>query len=188
MKDLISDVRSASAVSKVEAKRELAVTLIISLATFFIGPLIFSMLVLPAASGLSGAIKAFTGADIYIAAVSLLSISIYSTAKAYDANGRDKFSFPHATTILSSAVIIILVAGAVYTSRIIYEALPTVLSWRVSVAALLGWIVFGTASAFAYAVLVLRNDLESGASQRTRDDTLNFVAQFQAAQHDAVGG
>lgn len=180
MRKFVKDVNTASPAAKVEASRELGVTIIISLAAFFVGPLIFSLLVLPVTNGLAGAFKAFTGADIYIAAVSLLSISIYSISKEYKSNGRDNFGFPHATTILSSAVLIVLLAGSVYTGRVIYEAMEGVLAWRGDVAAVLGWLIFIVASYFAYAVLVLRNDIESGAARRTRQSEAELLARFNA--------
>lgn len=181
MRAFVRDVRKADQRAKLEASRELAVTIVISLATFLVGPLIFSILALPFPSAAAGLFKAFTGADIYIASVSLLSISIYSISKEYKLEGRDYLGFPHATTILLSAFAINLVALTVYTSRVFFEAVPNTFEWREPVAGALGWAVFIVASALAYAVLVFRNDMEGGGARRTHQEEDAFARTFAAA-------
>ncbi|OYX21652.1 MAG: hypothetical protein B7Z09_00020 [Brevundimonas diminuta] len=178
MKKLLNDVNTAPASVRDEAWRELGVTLVVSLCTFFVGPIVFTMLVIPTSSILGGIIDAFTGADLYIAAVSLMSISIYSISKEYRSEGRDRFGFPHATTIMCSAIIILFISLTTYSSRIVYEALPTYLQWREVLAGLIGWTVFVFACAVSYAVLVLKNDIENGGAGRQRDEQEEFVAKF----------
>lgn len=181
MKKLFNDVTTAPVSVREEAWRELGVTLVVSLGTFFVGPIVFTMLVIPASSAVSGIIDAFTGADLYIAAVSLMSISIYSISKEYRSDGRDRFGFPHATTIMCSAIIVLLVALTTYSSRIVYEALPMQLQWREILAGFIGWGVFTFACVISYTVLVLRNDIENGGAGRQRDEQEQFVADFNLA-------
>ena len=181
---LIVDVRGASPRAKKDAQREIMITAVISLSAFFVGPLLFAMIVLPGKNAASGLLSAFSGADIYITSVSLLSISILSISKEYNIEGKDYLSFPHAASILLSAFVITLVAFAVYTGRTIYNAAPDVFEWRAVIASIVGWVTFIVASVFAYAVLVLRNDMEVGASHRTQEGQDAFVEQYQASRGD----
>ena len=181
---LIDDVYTASPRAKKDAVREIMVTLAISLSAFFIGPLLFAIIALPGKTAATGLLSAFSGADIYIASISLLSISIYSISKEYNIEGRDYFGFPHATSVLIIAFIITMIGFVVYTSRTIYQAAPTIFEWRAIIASIVGWATFIFATWFAYAVLVLRNDLEFGASHRTQEQQDNFADEFAASRRE----
>ncbi|HEX3919364.1 MAG TPA: hypothetical protein VHW60_18660 [Caulobacteraceae bacterium] len=180
MKALFNDVGKASPAAKRDARRELAITVGIALSAFFVGPLVFSLLTLPLAGAGEGMLATFAGSDVYIASVSLLSISIYSISKEYNVEGRDYFGFPHAVTILLSALLIVVVAFSVCTAHAVYEAVKPYLLWRSVWAGILGWVTFILATLLAYAVLVLRNDMEKGGAIRVHADEEAFVRAFQA--------
>jgi hypothetical protein len=182
MRKFIQDVQRSSSAAKLDAKRELAVTIGVALSAFFVGPVVFSLLAVPLSSTGDAFFAAFTGSDVYVAAVSLLSISIYSISKEYNVEGRDYFSFPHAVTILLTALLIVVIAFSVCTARVVYEAIKPYLTWRASVAGVLGWLTFFFTSAFAYGVLVLRNDMEKGSAHRTHEDEEDFVRAYHASQ------
>lgn len=183
MRKFLADVRAAAPTAHAEARRELAVTLTVTAGAFAILPFVFTALIMPLDRAAPGFLRAFTGADIYIASISLLSISIYSISKEYDSDGRDRFGFPHASTIMVITVIILILAIGAYTARMVAEALPTVVLLREWVAQILGWGVFAVSTATAYAVLVIRNNLEGGGTpKQTRDEQEDFVQRFASGE------
>jgi hypothetical protein len=182
MKKFIIDVINAAPRAHEEARRELALTLTVTAGAFVIIPIVFTALITPLDQAAPGFLRAFTSTDIYIASISLLSISIYSISKEYQSEGRDRFGFPHAATIMVAALLILLLAIAAYTARMVADALPSVVLWRGSLAQTLGWAVFIISSATAYAVLVLRNDIEGGAPNHTRDEERDFVQKFASGE------
>jgi len=127
----------------------------------------------------------FIGSDIYISAVSLLSISIYGISRAYYVSENKLFRFPHAASILIFGFLVVLVSTAAYTSKIILSADLTTMEWNEWVAAPLGLIVFGLTCWVVYGVLVLRNDLDgAGAPYRMREDQEGFVQEWLEDRDD----
>lgn len=174
---LFTDVTSAADEAKRDASRELGVTLTISLGTFVIAPLIYIILLFPNRGGIASLFEGFTNADIYIAAVSLLSISVYSISKEYKSDHRDRFGFPHATTIICFSVAVLIISSAAYTARLINTTIDG-FTWQKLPAAIIGWGLFFITCLLSYGVLVLKNELETGAARRTRQDEEDFVNAF----------
>jgi hypothetical protein len=187
MQDFIDDVRKAGPAAKREAGRELAVTVGVALSVFVIGPLVSALLVLPTNGIPQSLFDDLSGSEIYIAAVSLLSIAIYSISKEYNIDRGRYLGFPHAVTILLLTVLVLIISFSVCTAHVVYEAMKPELVWRGLLAGGLGWLLFVGTSAFAYGVLVLRYDMETGSAHRTREDEEGFVANFEAARKGDPG-
>ncbi len=180
MVGLIKDVCDAPSDAKEEASRELLLTVVVALSAFFVGPLLFSVLIVK--DGSEGFFSTLRGSDIYIAAVSLLSMAIYSISKEYNTAKRNSFGFPHAATIMALTVLILFASATIHTARVISDALPKDFSWRGGVAAFLGWTVFVLTSLLSYAVLVLRHGLDKGTSLQQHREEEDFVGEFNARE------
>jgi hypothetical protein len=179
LKGFRADIDAARPESRKDAQRELWITVVISLGAFVLAPTIIGALTLPIPRLASIAVVPFIGSDIYISAVSLLSISIYGVSRAYYVSENRLFRFPHAASILTFGFMVVLISTAAYTAKIIISAGMTSMEWNEFVAASLGLLVFGCTCWVVYGVLVLRNDLDgAGAPYRMRQDQDGFVQQW----------